>query len=254
MNEAAPYRQVIEDYEALEPGEGDSWNPLNTDFELLYRLRLMYSAKRAMKAAKIKAESIRVLDLGCGNGRSTRMYLDLGLLPGQLRGVDLRPGAVAAATLRNPAIEYLVYDGVRIPPATGGDGYDWVQLSTVVSSVKDPDTRRLIVKQIEKTLKPDGYVFYFDLVAANRFAGGDAISPEQNLFGRYRVVWRKRFYSWSLLPFRDCLWTLSGVVKDARSVPGFLLLLPRLFKAVAFALTVPIHEAMLVRRPPAREP
>lgn len=253
MNEAAPYRQVIRDYETLEPGEGDSWNPLDADFELLYRLRLMYSVKRAMRAAKVKADSIRVLDLGCGNGRSTRMYLDLGLLPRQLRGVDLRPGAVAAATLRNPAIEYVAYDGVRIPPPATGDGYDWVQLSTVVSSIKDPDARRLVVEQIEKVLKPGGYVFYFDLVVANGFAGGDAIGPEQNLFSRYRVVWRKRFCSWSLLPFRDCLWTLSGVVRAVRSVRGLLLFLPRLLKILAFALTVPVHEALLVQKVPPRE-
>jgi hypothetical protein len=181
------------------------------------------------------------------------MYLDLGLLPGQLRGVDLRPGAIAAATLRNPAIEYLAYDGIRIPPPATGEGYEWVQLSTVVSPIKDPDRRRLVIEQIDQVLKPGGYIFYFDLVTANQFAGGDAIGPERNLLGRYRILWRRRFYAWSLLPLRDCPRTFSGIVRDARSsVAGLLLFLPRLLKTLVSALTVPVHEAILVQKAPPR--
>jgi SAM-dependent methyltransferase len=243
-----PYAQIIRDYETLEPGESDTWNPLHGDFELLYRLRLIYSAKRALSAAGINPGKIRVLDLGCGNGRSTRMYLDFGLLPEQLRGVDLRPGAVSAAKRRNPGIDYMAYDGIQIPPPSVSASYDWVQLATVVSSIKDTRDRKYLVERIDKVLRPGGYLFYFDLVVANPFAGRDWINPRRNLFDRYSVVWRQRFYSWSLLPLRDRLRTFSAVARDAQSALGMVIFIPRLFRVLASVLARPIHEALLLKK------
>ena len=71
--------QILTDYETLEPGQSDSWNPVGSKFQLGYRLSLFYALARALQQVEPPLADLRVLDLGCGNGRSTRMYLDMGL-------------------------------------------------------------------------------------------------------------------------------------------------------------------------------
>ncbi len=209
--------QVISDYEILEPGQSDTWNPLHSEFELSYRLSLFYSLTQALNLSNIPVESLKVLDLGCGNGRSTRMYTDLGLMPEQLTGLDLRPGTIELAQKLNPAIHHMTYDGNSIPFAD--KSFNWISLTTVVSSIKSHDTRQHLADQIYQKLQPGGYLFYYDLVRANKFAGGERIFPEE-LFFEFKTVWHSHLQSYKFIPnlnlgnfvneFRKCIKISSG--------------------------------------------
>jgi SAM-dependent methyltransferase len=164
--------QVISDYERLEPGGADSWNPLGSKYQLGYRLAQFYALTMAIRASGVDPDSLRVLDLGCGNGRSTRMYLDLGLRPAQVVGNDLRPNAIAQARALNPAIRFELHDGGSL-----GAGFNWISAATVFSSVSDLAARKQIAARIWHALPPGGFLFYFDMRRANAFAGGDALTP-----------------------------------------------------------------------------
>jgi SAM-dependent methyltransferase len=188
--------QILADYERLEPGTADSWNPVGSDFELVYRLVLLHAATSALRLTQLPVGEFRVLDLGCGNGRSTRMYLDLGLHPDQLSGVDVRPGAVDLARRLNSAIQFDVYDGEDIPYPDGT--FNWIHVSTVFSSIKEPGHRRQVVEQIRRKARSGGHVFYFDLVRANDFAGHDIIEPER-LFDGFKVLHRHGYNSWRFM-------------------------------------------------------
>lgn len=172
-----PFAQVLEDYVRLEPDEGDTWNPLHCEVELLHRAELFKRLTWALRAAKVDAAALQVLDVGCGNGRSTRMYLDLGLRPDQVTGIDLRAGAIARARATHPGIAYVLHDGGRLPYDEAA--FDWISLCTVLSSVRDPDERAMLGADVTRLLRPGGYVFFWDLRRANDFAGGDPLRTDR---------------------------------------------------------------------------
>jgi len=180
-----PFSAVVETYSHLEPDGTDTWNPLRTDRELLHRLRLYEELCLALRIRADDIQRLRVLDVGCGSGRSTRVYLDFGLAPGQLTGVDLRPGAIEVARGGHPDITYLSYDGETLPIESAS--VDWVSVCTVMSSIPGHVARRHLADEIDRVMAPDAHVFYWDRERAKRFAGGDRLDPV-DLFSSLSVV------------------------------------------------------------------
>ena len=64
--------QVIRDYDSIEPGDSDTFDPVERDGELAYRLALLDHVVVALRHSRAAISDLRVLDCGCGNGRSTR--------------------------------------------------------------------------------------------------------------------------------------------------------------------------------------
>jgi SAM-dependent methyltransferase len=227
--------QILADYSHLEPGQSDSWNPISSKFQLGYRLNLFYALAKALQYVDRPLQDLRVLDLGCGNGRSTRMYVDMGLQPQQLRGLDLRPGAIELASKLNPAISWDIHDGGKLPT-----GHNWLSASTVFSSVTGRENRESIAARIRDSLPAGGHVFYYDLRKANPFAGGDLIDPKR-LFAGFSLVWGERLGRFTGVPFRDRLRGLldSGFQGDDRT--------PSLREMVSDAVA-PSNEVLLLRK------
>src|SRR5258706_4314786 len=100
------------------------------------------------------------------------MYLDMGLRPEQLCGLDLRAGAIVLARNLNPAIRFDVYDGGDLP-----SGRNWVSTATVFSSVKGREERQAVADRISSALPAGGYLFYYDMRRANPFGGGGSTTP-----------------------------------------------------------------------------
>jgi SAM-dependent methyltransferase len=220
------FRDLLAIYDSLEPGCTDTWNPLQNDWELAYRLSLFFCATTALRLIDRPVSTLKVLDFGCGNGRSSRMYVDLGLRPEQIIGLDLRKGAVDRAKASNPAIEFVTYDGNEIPFPDGT--FDWISCSTVFSSIATRETRREVAGQIQRKLKSGAFAFYFDMVRANTFAGSDKISPLE-LFSALDPSYHYKFSSRQFLPG-----IARHVLRAARH--GFI------------GRANPTHEALLARR------
>jgi SAM-dependent methyltransferase len=180
-----PVAAVKTAYVDLEPDGADTWNPLDRDRELAYRLALYSRLCLALRQHARPVDRLRVLDVGCGNGRSTRVYLDFGLRPDQLTGIDLRSGAIRMARERHRGILFLDYDGRRFPAEAGS--VDWVSIATVMSSVPSPGGRRHIATEAARVLAPGGFVFYFDRVLAHDFADGGLLVPAR-IFGELSLV------------------------------------------------------------------
>jgi SAM-dependent methyltransferase len=232
--------QILSDYETLEPGEFDTWNPLRSEYELAYRLSLFYSLTQALGLSDIPIESMKVLDLGCGNGRSTRMYIDLGLLPEQLTGLDLRPGAIELAKKLHPAISYATYDGDAIPFADRS--FNWISLTTVVSSIKSQDTRRHLADQIYQKIESGGYLFYYDLWRANSFAGRDRILPIE-LFSAFNKVWHSPFRCFKFIPSSENRKSLVKEFLAGNQEQIYTKLRSRISQLIR-----PSHEVLLVQK------
>jgi SAM-dependent methyltransferase len=187
---------MLNQYEQLEPGQSDSWNPLRSDVQLEYRLALFFALTRALRSTNAETASLSVLDFGCGNGRSTRMYVDLGFAPEQITGVDIRGPALRLAQRLHPAIHYRVVDDHLNPLAD--ESFDWISVCTVMSSVPAAG-RQPLFERVARCLRPGGHLFYFDLWRANDFAGADRIDVRRLLPG-LEVAWWTPLRSQSCLP------------------------------------------------------
>ena len=240
MNEKTYIPQILADYETLEPGETDSWNPLGNEYELAYRLAVFYALTQALEMSQIPLHDLRVLDLGCGNGRSTRMYVDLGLSPRQLTGLDLRPGTIELAKKLNPSISYVSYDGEMIPFPS--HSFNWISVTTVFSSIRGEECRRQIIEQIYQALPSGGYAFYFDLRLINWFAGFGRVRPLQ-LFSMFDQIWYYRVKHMDFIPLNEQCRKLSQVFLsgDMKQFRSKILGMPAHFLQFS-------HEALLVRK------
>jgi SAM-dependent methyltransferase len=233
--------QILRDYASMEPGEADTWNPVGNETELGYRMSFLFVLTKCLELADIPCSSLKVLDVGCGTGRSTRVYLDLGLEPSQLTAVDLRPGTIARARKLHPSIDFRAYDGgaIDVPAAS----FNWVQFSTVFSSVADHGHRAYLAEQAFQLLQPEGYVFYFDLWRANPFAGSDRLHPEA-IFSAFRPVWASSIRSHTCFPAVQDRWKLQAGDTPIRRFRSWLAPRTRLRRLLA-----PSHYVMLARKP-----
>jgi SAM-dependent methyltransferase len=190
---------------------------------------------RALQIIDEDIGELKVLDLGCGNGRSTRLYIDMGLRPEQICGLDLRVGTIELAKLLNPAVVWKVHDGTDLPT-----GFNWISSTTVFSSVTGRESRLEIVERIHSALPVGGYAFYYDGLKANDFAGGDLIDPP-SLFSGFEIAWSLRLGRFSAFPIFERLkgllaTRLSGDVRSAS------------LREIAGDMLAPSQEAFLFRK------
>lgn len=102
----------------------------------------------------------RILDFGCGYGRSLGLLFDRGYH--DLIGFDLAPAMIAAASERFPAIEF---EELTSPPQLPIDGasVDAVLLFSVLTCVPTNEGQRAVIEEVRRALRPDGLLYISDL-------------------------------------------------------------------------------------------
>lgn len=95
-----------------------------------------------------------LLDVGCGTGRSRRVYAGTFA---RYTGADLSPAAVAAARAAYPDDEWLVADAARLPFPDGA--FDVVAFSSVLHHIPDFGPA---VREGFRVLRPGGRAFAYD--------------------------------------------------------------------------------------------
>lgn len=102
----------------------------------------------------------RVVDVGCGKGGDLAHIAEL--LPGAvLFGVDLSEERIAAARLAVPAATFRVQDGDTLP--FRDRSVQLVVLSTVLSSILDPGTRRQVAAEAYRITGDGGILLIYDI-------------------------------------------------------------------------------------------
>lgn len=197
------FEQVIKDYSHVTPA---TWSPLTSDTELWHRLRLFSEMSQALKLVSKPIETLRVLDVGCGAGRSTRALLEFGILPENLTGVDIREEDIEYSSHMNPAINFKLVSSLQDIKELGD--FDLCCQCTVFSSIKDPQERLHLAEAITSAVKPGGHLFWWDRRYANDFAGGDRFLPEE-YFKSMQIVYKAEVpLQWEA---RNCIRPLRGV-------------------------------------------
>jgi SAM-dependent methyltransferase len=227
----ADFNTVIAEYAQREPPGIDTWNPLGDDVELWHRVRLFLALALALRQILTPIGRMRVLDVGCGVGRSTRALLEFGARPENLLGIDLRPSAISYAQDLNPGIPFKAVKNFDDWP--GGGLFDLCIQCTVFSSVNGTQNRVAIAQMMERSVTEGGYIFWWDLIRANDFAGGNLIDPRGLFQGSATVDYQE-------LCLRP---TLTEALRHGNKVPK--LMSRQLQHSLGFAAT---HCAALFRK------
>lgn len=177
-------RQV---YAGLEPPGQDTWNPVSDEVELWHRARLLLEACRLLRRLPRPLRELRVLDVGCGVGRSSRLLVDLGVQPALLTATDLRPEALELARASNPLVDWRLVGGLADWPV---DAFDLVVQCTVFSSIPGAEARAATAALMDRSAGPDGHILWWDSRTANAFAGGDQLDPRTLFPDRQLLAWR----------------------------------------------------------------
>ena len=97
-----------------------------------------------------------VLDVGCGTGRHVRAFLDYGVDPQNVYGIDIRESALAVGRRLSPHLRLELFDGITIPFKDGQ--FDLVTQHSVVCSKLSPHLRRRVTAEMWRVLAPGGFV------------------------------------------------------------------------------------------------
>jgi SAM-dependent methyltransferase len=109
--------------------------------------------------AGIELAGLRVLDVGCGLGVEFANLLRWGARVSNLVGIDLVHERLRAARTRTAAA-LVQADGAALPFADAS--FDLVLQNVVFSSIVDDTTRRAAAGEIERVLRPGGWLLWYD--------------------------------------------------------------------------------------------
>jgi len=110
--------------------------------------------------------SMRILEIGCGNGFWINEFIKWGADPSNITGVDLDPKCLQTAKQNTPeTVTLRCVDGSSLPDEAGS--YDIVLQSTLFTSVLDSDTRTRIASEMTRVLDQDGCILWYDFHVNN---------------------------------------------------------------------------------------
>jgi SAM-dependent methyltransferase len=176
--------QLRQEFAHLEPAGADTWSPLHDDIEMWHRARLLVEACQCLRLIPNPLEHLQVLDVGCGVGRSSRLFVDLGVSPQNILALDFRESAIIYARQKNPAIRFRHIAGLSEWPK---ENFDLVVQCTAFSSLPGLEIRKQTAALMERSTRDGGYIFWWDLIFANTFAGGERLDPG-SFFPRFEHV------------------------------------------------------------------
>ena len=102
----------------------------------------------------------RILDFGCGYGRSLGMLFEKGYR--NLIGFDFSPAMISAAREHFPGIVFEEIDSTNLPLADSS--VDAALLFSVLTCVPTDDGQRAIIDELRRVLRPGGFLYISDLL------------------------------------------------------------------------------------------
>jgi ubiquinone/menaquinone biosynthesis C-methylase UbiE len=110
-------------------------------------------------------KGMKVLDVGCGSGGMLRRLADFGVAPRDCTGIDLRGEILRQAREFNPNINFIEGNAAHLP--FEDETFDLALQCTMLTSVLDNGIRKAVASEVLRTLRPGGYVVWYDFAYSN---------------------------------------------------------------------------------------
>ena len=121
---------------------------------------------RRFAAQGLDPSSVRLLEVGCGEGGNLLELLRMGFAPERLSGIELIEDRLNVARDRLPQALRL-HSGDALAVALPSDSQDIVFVSTVFSSILDKATQHALAAAMWRWLRPGGAVLWYDFAVDN---------------------------------------------------------------------------------------
>ena len=137
------------------------WQPFNPVSQY-YRQTQEREFVIMVRKLGINIQNAKILDVGCGFGSLMRFLYTLGTPGDQLFGFDLMELRVDKAKTGSPAsVTIMAGDAQNIP--FPNQSFDLVTQFTLFSSIFEPGLRVKIAAEIERVLRPGGFLVWYDM-------------------------------------------------------------------------------------------
>ncbi|MCX5887947.1 MAG: methyltransferase domain-containing protein [Deltaproteobacteria bacterium] len=126
-------------------------------FQYLSHEASIVSAVRAMNLTR---ELAKVLDVGCGGGGGTEIFMRMGFEPGNIYGIDILEDRVKEAVKKRPNINFQHADASQM--LFEDEAFDLVYESTMFVQILDDNLARKIASEMIRVTKRRGYLMLAD--------------------------------------------------------------------------------------------
>ena len=167
LSQAKESRLIRERYRRRSEGDrSGKYHPLRAD-----RLKSRHEKERRYRYILSRyldgdAENWKMTEVGSGYGDNLLMFLCMGLSPENLIGIEIMEDRIAASAGRLPSSVTLLAEDAsksRIEDRS----QDIVLLSTVFSSILDPNYQANLASRVWSWVRPGGGVLWYDFVYNN---------------------------------------------------------------------------------------
>jgi len=155
---------IVERYERRRSAD-PRYSILNPDVWMTLQER-QRAVLRRFAAQGLDLASLRLLEVGCGEGGNLLELIRIGFTPERLTGIELIEDRFRVACERLPgALQMHLGDALAVD--LPGDLQDIVFASTVFSSILDTTTQHALAAAMWRWLRPGGAVLWYDLAVDN---------------------------------------------------------------------------------------
>lgn len=134
----------------------------------------------------------KLLDVGCGNGNMLRQFVQWGVKPEMVFGIELRKEPVEKALSQAPNIDVRQCSATDIP--WPDKSFDIVCQHTVFTSVIDTAMKIQIAEEMKRVLIPGGAILWYDFSfdnPKNPDVRGVKKAEIKKLFGGYALHFKR---------------------------------------------------------------
>jgi len=153
----------------------------------------------------------RLIEIGCGYGRVCRELCDHGFV--NVTGYDSSAAMIGRGRLEFPELVLRHCSGTPLPERDGGA--DAVVCCALLTSVPDPEERRMIVRECHRLLRPGGVLHLIEFTR-----GGNRVYEADGSFQSGLGIRMVHLSPDQLMEEVDLFHTLSFKLIECRSVSG----------------------------------